>query len=185
MANNLGYTEGSGDSVVTKERATDVHTQVVALPAAIVTATSAGLTTATTAYVTGDMIGTEWSWAGAVAALTSGTDTSTLISATLVDKAKVLTVCDLFLFDRSVTQAADNAANSWSDADMLNLLGVITFGGAMVSALNHVLIGVNGIPLKLQPNSGTTIYGGLVTRAGHTFFGAAGDVQIKLGFDHD
>src|SRR5688572_8682452 len=78
-------------------------------------ATSAGLTTASTAYAAGDQLGTELSFANAVRV--SG-GYGSIVGATLLDKAKVNGGVDLYLFDRSVTPAADNAAFAFSDSDM-------------------------------------------------------------------
>lgn len=145
-----------------------------------IVATSAGLTTATTAYIAGDQLGTELS----IASIVRTAKGAVVTSAALVDKAKVLSVVDLFLFDSATTPAADNAANSWSDADMLKILGVIHFTDQIVSANNHVLLPTN-LPLVLKPASGTTIFGDMVTRSGHTFFGAVGDIQVSLGVLRD
>lgn len=146
----------------------------------IVSATSAGLTTASTAYVNGDQLGTELTFASIVR---TGKG-ATIQSATLIDKAKVIGAVDLFLFSQSVTPAADNAANAWSDADMLFCLGVLHFTDVIQSANNYVVLGIN-TPITLKPGSGTSIYGHLVTRTGHTFFGAVGDLVVNLGVTRD
>jgi hypothetical protein len=137
-----------------------------------VTATSSGLTTATTAYTDGDTLGTLMSWN-----LTN--DKGIITNAVLTDVGDVVGAVDLFLFDRSVTFGTDNAAPSISDADILFSLGVISFpfpydlGGARVAAIDSLAIGYDA-------NASTTIYGGLVTRSGHTFFGAATNLQVRL-----
>ncbi len=73
------------------------------------------------AYATGDQIGTlqtiQISSAGRVGA------EITLI--TVLDLNSQKSALDLFFFDRSVTVAADNAAASFSDADMRFCLGVV------------------------------------------------------------
>lgn len=146
----------------------------------IVTATSAGLTTATTAYIAGDQLGTELTFASIVRAGRG----AVIQSATLVDKAKILGAVDLFLFSAATTPVADNAANSWSDADMANCLGVLHFTDAVTSALNIVVLATNA-PIVLKPGAGTSIFGNLVTRTGHTFFGAATDLIVNLGVLRD
>lgn len=136
---------------------------------------SAGLTTASTAYVSGDQVGTLLEFAGAARGSGGG---GTVLSATLVDKAKVTGAVDLFLFDRSVTPAADNAANDFSDADMLFCLGVVRFPAPLVTASNSIAtIEVSGLAIKANA---TSVFGALVTRSGHAFFGAAGDLVATL-----
>lgn len=205
MADNVAITAGSGTTVGTDDVA-GVHYQKIKLfdgtadsaaeipgtntkglyvdirgSASRIQVASAGLTTATTAYTAGDQLGTEMTFASA--ARVSG-GTSTVVSATLVDKAKVVGAVDLFLFDRSVTPAADNAANSWSDADMLFCLGVISFYSMFQSANNYIGVAGGGLPLIIQPNA-TSIFGHLITRSGHTFFGAVGDLVVSLGIVQD
>ncbi len=139
-----------------------------------ITVASTGLTTATTAYVAGDVLGAEMSFTNAVR--TSG-GRAAIEGAVLVDKAAVIGAVDLFLFRAASTPAADNAANSWADADMLNCVGVVSFPGPYPSALNRVAMWQGAQPFGC---AATTLFGVLVTRSDHTFFGAAGDLQVKL-----
>lgn len=143
----------------------------------IITATSAGLTTGATAYTIGDTLGTEMTWTSVVR-----TGKGAVInSAVLTDKSVKVSTVDLFLFDASVTPAADNAANSWSDADILKLIGVIHFTDVISSALNTIIQATN-LPLVIKPTTGTTIYGYMVTRTANAgSFGAATDIQVRLG----
>lgn len=149
---------------------------MTSLNLATFTVASAGLTTATTAYIDGDQLGTLLTLTSIGAGIIS--------SAQLVDKAKIIGAVDLFLFNASVTLAADNAAFTVSDADMLNCIGVIEFPypknlpSAMVNAIAHI----DSIGL---PYASATIYGALVTRSGHTFFGAATDLQVRLNYTKD
>lgn len=137
--------------------------------------TSAGLTTGTTAYVTGDMLGTIWS-AAMPASFPSG-GTGLITGVTFTSKTTTIGGVDIYVFNASVSQAADNAANSWSDADMLKLEAVIPVPAPIVSALNATVSVPVQVPFQL---AATTIYLCVVTRTGHTFFGAVGDLQIKL-----
>lgn len=142
-----------------------------------ITYTSSGLTTATTGYALGDVLGSEIT-------LTSMARANggyfTIASALLVDKANITAAIDMFLFSAASTPAADNAANAWADADMLNLLGVIHFSDAITSANNRLVQGTN-LPLTLKCGSSTTsVFAVLVTRTAHTFFGAVGDLVAKL-----
>jgi hypothetical protein len=146
----------------------------------IITATSAGLTTASTSYTAGDQLGTELTLSSILRAAKG----CTIQSAVLIDKAKVVGAVDLFLFSAATTPASDNAANSWSDADMANLIGVVHFTDVMQSANNVVVPGTN-LPIVLKPGSGTSIFGDLVTRTGHGVFGATTDLIVALGVTRD
>lgn len=142
--------------------------------------TSAGLTTATTAYTAGDQLGTELSLSTAVR---TGKGLI-LVSGAIIDEADILGAVDLFIFNAATTPASDNAANSWSDADIAKCLYVVHFNDVIDSALNRVLVPTN-LPAVLKPASGTTLYADLVTRTGHTFFGAVGNIKGLLGVQPD
>lgn len=160
---DLGNSEGGAAYVDLRQKVT------------VLTVTSAGLTTASTAYTAGDQLGTEITVASAVRQ--SGA-TATIVHAVLLDKANAIGPVDLFLFDRASTPAADNAANAWSDADMLNCLGIIEFAYPKPTANNRFAHAVN-LPVMIMPNA-TSLFCDFVTRQGHTFFGAAGDLVAKL-----
>lgn len=204
MANNIAVTPGDGTKVVRSIDKSGIQAEVMVLDrggsgaedlvgsvstglyvephpcTAVIVATAASLTTATTAYVAGDVLGAELSFANAV--LASGR-TGTIQSATLSDVAKVTGAIDLYLFDRASTPAADNAANSWADADMLNCLGVVQFPTPIASALNSIAV-VPYAGIVVKPNV-TTLFGVMVTRTAHTFFGAATDLQVRLSVLQD
>lgn len=146
-------------------------------PSKSIAVNAAGLTTAATAYTAGDVLGTELTFANCARFSGGGTQ---LISASITDRAKILGAVDLYIFDRASTPAADNAANSWADADMDNLVTVINFGALIASALNGAAVAVGGLPVVANPNA-TSLFGVLVTRSAHTFFGAATDLRVKLG----
>jgi hypothetical protein len=148
--------------------------------------TSAGLTVATTAYTSGDTAGTEMTFANA--ARTSGFG-GVIASATLFDLSQKVNLIgvELWLFSAASTPSADNAANSWSDANIALLQGVVKFDAASwaVSALNSVNVQTNvGIAYKC---AATSLFGVFVLRgvpAGN-FFSAVGDLQVTLGFVRD
>ena len=136
---------------------------------------SAGLTTATTAYVAGDQLGTIIEVTNAVRE-TGGT--GTVLSATLVDKAKIIGAVDAYLFDRSVTLAADNAAADFSDADILFCRGILQFPPPKTVTSNGIAT-IEASGLAFDCNA-TSLFVALVARAGHTFFGAVGDLVLTL-----
>lgn len=193
MADNTVLNAGSGGDTVRDVDRAGVKTPVVlndisqsgaaellgfGFPKTVVVA-SGGLTTSVTAYTAGDVLGTEFTFTVARA---SGRG-CVITSAMLVDKAKITGACDLYLFDRASTPAADNAANSWADADAINGLGRIGFETPVASALNSTAVAVTGLPLVVLGNSSTDIKGTLVTRTAHTFFGAVGDLVVVLGVE--
>jgi hypothetical protein len=139
-----------------------------------VTATSSGLTIATTAYTADDTLGALMSFNVTVAK-------GLILGAVITDESDIIGAVDCFLFDRTLTFGTDNAAPSIADADMIFSLGVISFpypydlGGTRMAS-------VDSIAIPYAANSGTTIYGGLVTRSGHTFFssGGADSLNVRL-----
>lgn len=135
---------------------------------------SSGLTTATTAYTTGDQLGAILTFANAVRQPGA---TAVIQSATLLDQSAVIGAVDLYLFDRSVTVSSDNAAAAFSDADMLFCLGVISFGAPIGGTGNSIATAVSG--LGIMPNA-TSLFAAMVTRSGHTFFGAATALAVSL-----
>ena len=141
---------------------------------------SAGLTTATTAYTSGDQLGTVLTFTAPPRA--SG-GYATLVGAVLIDEAKVTGPVELYIFDRSVTAAADNAAADFSDADMANLVGIIDFPSPKTLTSNYVSLGTP-LPQVLKANA-ADLYGYLVTRSGHTFFAAVTNLRVILNFQKD
>lgn len=136
---------------------------------------SAGLTTASTAYSADDQLGTELTFANA-ARFSGGS--GIIQSATLLDDAAIVGTVDLYLFDQTVTPASDNAAAAFSDADMQNCLGIITFPPPTTDANNGIsTVNVSGLAYVCN---GTSLFGSLVTRSGHTFFGAVDDLTVSL-----
>lgn len=197
MADNILVTEGAGKSVRSTDKggqqvehvildrggtgaadAVDATHPLYVQPqprSTQIAVASTGLTIATTAYTAGDQLGGEMTFAGAVAV--SG-GTGVIQSAVLLDKANILGAADLFLFDSASTPAGDNLANAWSDANMLKCQGIINFPTPTASANNRVAV-VPYVGIGIKP-AVTSLFGVLVTRAGHTFFGAVGDLNVIL-----
>lgn len=134
---------------------------------------SAGLTTATTAYVAGDQLGSEITVASA--ALYSG-GSGQILSVNLIDYAKVVGAVDIFVFNAASTPAADNAANSW--ADQTGLMGVINLPSPLASA-NQSVATVTNVGLGYVC-AASSLFLNLVTRSGHTWFGAATDLKLSI-----
>jgi hypothetical protein len=138
-----------------------------------VTFTSVALTTATTLYTDGDVLDSIWSWNVVTAK-------GLILGAVLTNKTVNMGASTLYLFDRSVTPAAVNAAHSISDADRLFAIGIIEFPYPSNDALGQTST-VDSIAVPYIANASTTIYGIAVTRSTHTVhFGAVGDLQCRL-----
>ena len=142
--------------------------------AAMLETVSDGLTTASTTYVSNDVLDNEFIFTSAA---TSGS-TGTIFTATIVDKGDVLGPTQLYLYDTSAA-GTDNAAFAPSDAQGATYLGVINFpppddNGGVRQGMTQCQI-----QYKLAGGS-TSLYGVLVTRSAHSFFAASTDITIRL-----
>lgn len=138
---------------------------------------SAGLTTATTNYAVGDVVGSGWTFTNM--ARESG-GTGKVVGLKVIDKADVLSVVDLYFASGSITFGTDNAAPSISDTDAEKLLNVQTvaledLGGVRFGALNTAVI-----PYTCDA---TSLYVYAVTRVANNFFAATSDVHIQLAYE--
>lgn len=202
MADNVAITAGSGTTIATDEVAVNggstAHVQFVKLVDGASNGTtglpgdatglwtvprrdqlrisvqSAGLTTATTAYTAGDTLGNQFTIANA--ARTSG-GSGYITGVTLIDAADIIGAVDVVFFDSTVTLASDNAAFSISDADALKVVGVVQLAGAYDIGANRVAQAIN-LAVPYTCSGGTSLFAGLITRSGHTFFGAATNLQL-------
>lgn len=141
-----------------------------------ITANSAGLTTASTAYVANDQLGTIITLANAAA---SSGGFGVITSVRLLDKAKVLGAVELLFFRATVTLAADNAAFDVSDADMdVDFLGSLIVPQGSDGTSNRVAT----LPSTWLDYdcAATSLFMALKTLTGHTFFGAVGDIEIRV-----
>jgi hypothetical protein len=135
-----------------------------------------GVTTATTAYVAGDQVGTQITLANA-ARLSGGS--GTIVGATLIDQSDITGAYDLVIFDSSVTLAADNAAFAISDADSLKIVALVQLAGAFDLTNNRVAQAYN-LAIPYVCSGGTSLFAALITRAGHTFFTAGALPQVNV-----
>lgn len=140
------------------------------------TGTSAGLTIASTAYTSGDQLGTE------ITLTTTGVSGGFVVGAQVVDKADVLvsTGVELWLFSAATTPAADNAASGWSDADMANLVAIVPCTALYNSANNTIVTTNPAATCNIPFVSGGSLYCNIVTRGGNSFFGAVGDLLVTV-----
>lgn len=199
MADNVAITAGSGTTIATDDIG-GVHYQRVKLvngtlddSTAIVgdaqglwvlprrdlqriSVQSSGLTTASTAYTAGDQVGAQFTFANAARA--SG-GSGMIVGCTLISAAVNIGAYDLVLTDSSITLAADNAVWAVSDADALKTVGAIQMGGTFQSTNNRFSQSYS-MAMPYVCSGGTSLFGSLITRLGHTFFAAATDLQVIL-----
>lgn len=132
------------------------------------------LTIATTAYTAGDQVGVMFQFANA--ARVSG-GTGTLVGMQLTSAADIIGAMDVVLCRSNITLAADNAAFAISDANALEVIGIVQLAGAFDIGNNRIAQAFN-LAIPYDCSGGTTLYGALITRVGHTFFGAHTDLQL-------
>lgn len=140
---------------------------------------SAGLTTATTSYTSGDVLGSQMQFrVGDGFGDAQGCVTELVV----IDKAGVIGNVELWLFSSAVTPAADNAAVSFSDAHMQDLVAILPCSTAYVNAANKTVMMVPTEERPVFTAAGGILYGSLVTRSGHTFFGAVTDLTVIMHY---
>ena len=108
-------------------------------------------------------------------------------AALLKDNHKLNQLVHLALFDRTFTATADQAAFDPSDADLANLICVLTFEAADYASFNDNSVAVLAIgawnvkqPFELV-EGGTSLFGQLYLGAGMTpTYNAADDLTIEL-----
>lgn len=128
-------------------------------------------TISTSAYASGDTV-------GGVMTFTGAGNAGTIMTAIIDDKDAESAALELWLFNATITPAADNAAHSISDADMAKCIGVIDGFVYHASALNSVGQAVSvGLAYKLP--SGSDVYGLLVTRGAPTF-SSTSDLKVRI-----
>lgn len=140
---------------------------------------SSGLTTATTAYTAGDVLGAGWTIPNAAKA---SAGSGRIIGCTLLDYADIVTSVILYFFQGSVTFGTDNAAPSISDADSLKCVGtqplnLVDLGGVRMGSVDSI-----SLPYVLD---GTDLYVYATTTVAHTFFGAVTDLRLRVALTRD
>jgi hypothetical protein len=197
MADNIAITAGSGTTVATDD-VSGVHYQRIKLvngtldDATAITGDaqglhtvarrdllriavdSGGLTIATTAYSTGDQVGTEFTLANA--ARSSG-GSGTIVGVTLTDANDIIGAYDVVFTRSTITPAADNAAYSISDADAKKIVGIAQLAGSFDIGGNRIAQAL-GLAIPYDCSGTTSLFATLITRANHTFFTATTDLQL-------
>lgn len=209
MANNFGYTEGTGKTFSSEEISSVQYPKlkfvdgsaggttgaVVDSSGRVATVLRKDLarvavtpTVSTSpAYTAGDAVGGILQFAGLVRA--SG-GAASILAAVIYNKANsTILNAQLVLFDRTFTHPGDNVAWDPSDADMLNCLGTLHFtrDGRLATAVwtNGIETQLpdpqNGSPTLEYPIilNGTDLYCALVTNGTPTFTSTS-DIQVGL-----
>lgn len=139
-----------------------------------VTVTSAGLTTATTAYVAGDGIGSQ-----NTLTIPNSKSDAFIVGLVITDKSDILVSVTVFPHISTVTFATDNAAPSISDTDNLTALPYLE-----VSAFRDLggchRGSVDSISVPIHASASSQVFFSALTETAHTFFGAATDIQYNF-----
>lgn len=140
--------------------------------------TSSGLTTASTNYTNGDVLGAGWTFTS-MAAANGGCGRIT--GAHLLDKGDVLSAVELWFASATITFGTDNAAPSISDADAQLIVGRIQLAPSRDLGGNRHLPG-DYISLPYHCDA-TSLFVYAVTLADNNFFAAATDLWLQLYYD--
>ena len=132
------------------------------------------------AYSAGDAVGGLLTFANA--ALVSGAG-GFVTDMQIVDDAGQDAALELWLFDQTFTAMTDNAAWAPSEADLENLIAIITTAdGAWFAAGTPSVARVEC--LQRYALAATSLFGQLVTRGTPTY-AATDDITVKIGVSQD
>jgi hypothetical protein len=135
----------------------------------------------TSAYGSGDQIGTTLTVTGPSSGEGSGCRVEKLV---VVDKAKQKSALKIWLFNRSTTPAsADQAAADVTDANVLaNCIGVITIAASDYADLANSSVATVNPNLIVKPVAGANAIYALVVSGGTPTYTAAADLALKFTF---
>lgn len=142
-----------------------------------VVVTASGLTTSITAYTAGDMLGTELTVTNAVSASGGrGVITGIQVQNSSTNSTGAL---DMRFFNAASTPAADNAANSWSDANSRLQVVAYQIAAPVASALNSTSYAGN-LWLPFKTNADANLYLNVIALGTPAVFSAATDLQYTI-----
>jgi hypothetical protein len=144
----------------------------------VVTIQSGGLTTATTAYTSGDVVGNVFT-SSAFAAAAAGTGIITAVS--MVDVGDVMGAATLYGYTATLTGGGNNNAFAPSDAEQLTMIpnGRIDLPPTDDLGANRQSSTPCWVPYKCGGGS-TSLFFILVTRTGNAVFTAVTDISLIL-----
>ena len=109
-----------------------------------------------------------------------------IVQAHISDKGKQNALLYLVLFDQDFTATADNAAFAVSDADLLNVVGVIEFAVASYASFNansFATMGFQGVQVQLPftlVEGGTSLFGQLFVKTSTPTYTSTTDLSVGL-----
>ena len=135
---------------------------------------------ASTIYAAGDAVGGLLTFVNAARVSAGGGVIKSMI---IVDDDQEAGALELWLFNQTFTATADNAAFDPSEADLENLVGVITTNdGTWFDTANQSVADVEAS--RRYDLTGTSLFGQLVTRGTQTYT-AVDDLTVKIGLLQD
>lgn len=139
-------------------------------------------TVSTGAYSAKDAVGGLLTFASAARIANGQGIVNTL---TIIDDDSEAAGLELWLYDRTFTATADNAAFDPTDADNENLVGVVPISTAdYYAAADNSVASVRGVGLEYACGSaGTTLYGQLKATGTPTYT-ATTDISVKLAVEY-
>jgi hypothetical protein len=139
---------------------------------------SSSLTVATTAYTAGDQAGAQMT----VAAIGGANGYVLVNDVNMTDNSARINAHELRVFNATTTPAADNAAASWSDADMAKRVGGILYSGSIVVDSLNSSVDYSFKPFLAQCDASGNLYVCIVLRAVpvSNFFAAVGDLNFAM-----
>lgn len=139
--------------------------------------TASGLTTSITAYTAGDMLGAELTLTSAAASSGGrGVITGIEVQNSSTNSTGAL---DLRLFNAASTPAADNAANSWSDANSRLQVVAYQIAAPVASALNSTSYAGN-LWLPFTTSGSANLFLNVIALGAPAVFSAATDLQYTF-----
>lgn len=134
-------------------------------------------TLSTSAFSSGDQIGPLMTFRDAVL---NNAGASFLLGWEIFDKGQSDAALYLYLYDRKVTLAADNAAFALADADAVNVIDRLATGTYVaVGATSGFYRTWLSAPVALKPFNSSAIYASLASNASTPTYGA-NDLVVKL-----
>ena len=120
--------------------------------------------TAVAAYAAGDQMGTIISLSNAVR-VAGGT--GVIVGVAVQSYSNTIGALDVVFFDQTVTLAADNAAFTIADADVLDVVGVVSLAGSYGLGANRIAQAFN-LAMPYWCSGSTTLYAAIIARSGFT-----------------
>lgn len=197
MADNVDITPGSGATVAADLISSVLYQRVKVTQGADGTATDVSTaaplpvqgggiiisqtpTVTAGAYSANDVVGGLLTFASAVRSTAGYAKLQTVI---LIDKAFTKNVLELWLFDSDPTVAADNAAQTYTDANLAKCVGVIP-----IAAANYYQAADNQIAIVQNTNliftcAATSLFGQLKC-TGTPTYASTSDLTVKLAIEY-